>query len=242
MAVTDTDIIFYQSSDAGSTGGAPSVTEIVDSVTNNLWADISDAERIAGFTVYRKWFFTNEHATDAMVAPVAWIESPPTGVTESLAVGFDDADDDEAAISGNMTAWTANAVLAAVSDGTDTRSLTIRGVNNAGVPVEVNLVLTGNVEVATATQFSKVYAVMADSPSATRTVTIRQGPGGTARATRATNRVSSFLWLTVTSKATGIQFTDLAAGASHGVWDRLVASAGISAQRPADSIIGVEEA
>jgi hypothetical protein len=54
--------------------------------------------------------------------------------------------------------------------------------------------------------------------------------------------VTSFLWLTPSSKATGIQFPDLAAGASHGVWDRMVASAGISAQKPADSIVAVEEA
>lgn len=240
MAVSDSDIVFYKSATGASEGGAISATPILDEVDNNLWADISDSERIAGFTKYRKWFVTNEHSTDTMLLPVCWIEQAPTGTTESLGVGWNSTDDD-ATDAGNMTAWGANAALAAVSDGADTRSLTILGVDNAGVPVQVSLTLTGTTEAVTPTVFSKVYSVRADAESA-RTVTIRQGAAGTTRGTISPNRLCCFLWLSPASKAAGIALPNLVAGGSYAFWDRIVGTAGISAQRPTDSLIGFEEA
>lgn len=242
MSVSDTDIVYYKSANGSSEGGVKSATEIVDGVANAVFPNISDGERVAGGTLYRKWFAANEHGTDAMVVPTAWIVAMPVGTAESIGVGFNSADDDEAIVSGNMTAWSGNAVLAAASDGADTRTLTIIGRNNAAVPIADSLTLTGAVEIVTATSFSIVYAVLADAKNASRTITIRQGAAGTIRGTVLTNRGSCFLWLNPVLKATGIVQPNLVAGASLGFWDRLVWAPAISAQRPADSIIAIEEA
>ena len=241
MAISDTDVVFYRSANGDSQGGARSVTEIIDGVQNNLFPQITDAERAAGGTLYRKFFATNEHPTDAMASPTAWVAATPIGIAEHIAVGFDDVDDDEAVVSGNMTAWTANAVLAAASDGADTRVLTIIGLTAAGAPTQQSFALNGTTEVLSIS-LSKVFAVMADAKSTTRIITIRQGAAGTIRGTIGLNRAASFLWLNPDEKTEGIVVPDLEAGESVGFWDRLVWSAGIGAQRPADSVFALEEA
>ncbi len=242
MPVSDSDIVYYRSSVGDSEGGARSVTEIIDGAANALFANIEEADRLAGGTMYRKFFATNEHPTDTMVEPTAFLPVVPVGISEHIGVGFDAADDDEAVLSGNMTAWSANAVLAAASDGADTRELTIIGRTTAGVATQQSLTLTGASEALSAISFSEVYAVMVDAPSATRIISIRQGSGGTLRGTIGLNRSTCFLWMNPSTKGAGMVLPDLIAGASQGFWDRMVWSAGISAARPASSVFALEEA
>lgn len=79
--------------------------------------------------------------------------------------------------------FTANAVVAAVSDGTDTRTLTIEGINSAGTVTSENFALTSTSEVTGSETWAVIGRVSLSAGSATRTVTIRQGAGGTTRHT-----------------------------------------------------------
>ncbi len=63
MAVVATDIKFRKSAivtDTGSNGGRKSQTEVVSGTKHNLFPRITDAERTAGGTRYRKEFWINE--------------------------------------------------------------------------------------------------------------------------------------------------------------------------------------
>lgn len=240
MAVTATDIHWYKAASGDSEGGAMGVVEITGTAKNNFWPQISDAERAAGGTRTRKWFVENQNATDSLLVPSVYIYQTPTNTTEQLGIGFNDADDDDPT-QGNMTAWTANAVLAAVSDGSDTRTCTVYGLSNSGTPVRETITLTGTSEVVTITSWSVVYGVHLSALSGSRLVTVKQGSGGTTRGTIGTGQVMCFLWLSPTSKVAGIRLPDLAAGAEYGFWDKITWTAGVGSVRPTQSVVAVEE-
>lgn len=67
MAISSSDIKFYKSTavnDTDSNGGKISSTRIVTNTLNNLFPNVTSAERIAGVTRYRKMFMKNENASD----------------------------------------------------------------------------------------------------------------------------------------------------------------------------------
>lgn len=239
MAVSATDIHFYRSTNGSSAGGSRSPTEITNNVKNNLFDDVSDASRIAGGSQTKKWFFRNQHATDALLSPLFWFSEPPLGLIEEVGLGFDDADDDTAT-AGNMTAFTAADVVAAVSSGPDTRSITIYGIDGTGAAVTETLNLSGTTEINGVVAFAKVWGVLA-SAEATTVITIKQAPGGPTRGTINANQKTCFMWVSPTLKANGIRLPDLAASASFGFWDRITWEAGADAYRPNTSVFAYEE-
>lgn len=87
-------------------------------------------------------------------------------------------------------------VIAAVSDGPDTRHLTIRGVV-AGVDAEQVLTLNGTSEVVQTSVFTSVTELFLDGKSA-RAVTVKAGVGGATLVTIAANtlawRVGTVTW------------------------------------------------
>lgn len=244
MVVAATDIVEYQSASAGSTGGAITGSSITSGVPNNVVPNYNEASRIAGFTDYRKTFWKNNHGTDAMKVPVHWLFVAPLSATMSLGFGFNHADDADSA-QGNMTAWGANAKIAVVSSSAgDARVLTVYGMDNSGSPVPTTetITLNGTTEVLSVATYSKVWAVYAASLDGARTVTVKQGAGGTTRGTIAPNKKICWLWIvTPTTKAAGIALPDLPAGQSYGVWRRIVVSAGASAQRPNTQTVRISE-
>jgi len=82
-----------------------------------------------------------------------------------------------------FTQLTANSVIAVVSDGADTRVVTIEGRNAAGTVVTEALTLNGAVEVVGTTTFERILKVTMAVADVARTVTVRQGAGGATRAT-----------------------------------------------------------
>lgn len=240
MGVGQGDIVFYRSSIGTSDGGGISAVEIDDGDKNDLWPDISDASRIAGGTRTKKWFMANEHVTDSLLVPAIWVAAPPLGITTLLGLGLDSADDDDAA-QGNMTAFGANAVVALVSDGADTRQADIIGLDAAGDPQGETVTLAGAVEVTSLGTYSKVFAIFLSAISGSRTVLAKQGSGGTTRGTIGINAVCCWLWIAANSKAAGLILPDLAAGDNYGIWDRQTWTAGIPASRPTEERIAVEE-
>lgn len=239
MPVVAADVKFYQSSHGASEGGAISGTEIVSGSANNLWPDISPADALAGGMYTRKWFMTNTNGVDALAAFSLWIDTVPTGTTEQLALGFDDANDDDG---GDliMTAFGASDVVSLISDGLDSRVVTIYGLDGAGAALVEAVTLTDNVEVLSVGTFSEVYAAHADSPDGARTITVAQGAGGTTRGTIEPNDVMCALLIDAGSKPAGLLLVALAAGASIGVWDQLSWPPATGPVDPNSSVIAVE--
>lgn len=89
----------------------------------------------------------------------------------------------------DLVQWSANAVAAVVSDGADTRTITVTGRNAAGAIVSEVLTLNGATEVVGATTFERVLKAIASAGSGTRVVLLRQGSGGPTRSTFAVNDV-----------------------------------------------------
>jgi hypothetical protein len=242
MPVTGADIDhWYRSSSGDSEGGAKSATEIIDATDENVFDDVGDIARIAGGTMYRKIFLVNEHAVDAYDDHSIWALAQPTNATGSIGLGFDDADDADET-QGTLVDLSAAAVVALVSDGADTRTATIYGIDNSsGDPVAEDVVLTGSSEVLSVTTFSSVYAVRLSAISASRAVSIKQGAGGTVRGTLPIGAVNCFRWLTpATSKSTGLKLPPLASGEANGIWERVAWAAGAGAIDASDFALKTE--
>lgn len=82
-----------------------------------------------------------------------------------------------------FTQLTANVTPAMISDGTDTRTVTIWGRDATGAIVSEAKALTSAVEVVFATTFERILKVIMSAGDATRTVLIKQGSGGATRVT-----------------------------------------------------------
>jgi hypothetical protein len=241
MAVALTDLHLYRSVNGASDGGTISPTEILTGVKNSLWPNLSDAERTAGGNRTKKYFLVNEHATDALAQPKLWIGQVPAGfLPDQLGIGWNDADDDSA-FRGNMTALDANAQIELVSDGPDTRTITLLGLDGSGTPITEDVVLTGTTPVLSVATFSVLYAAKASAENATNTVTLKQGSGGTTRGTIDPSTENCWLWVAASSEASAIKLPDLVAGGSIGIWHRQEWPAGVTASRPAESRLRLKE-
>jgi hypothetical protein len=229
MPLSASDIKFYKSTNADSDGGAiDTAREILSGVDNNLLPDLTGQEQMDGGTRYRKFFVKNTHATLSWLGVRQWIGAQPSNSTFSVGWGLDHADDADP-LQGNMTAFTAAAKVALVSDGTDTRTVTVVGEDAAGNYQTESVALTSTTEKLTTATFGRVYAVYVATLSGVRTVTVKQGSGGPVRGTIGPNKKLCFLWRTgadIDTEAEGTRYGDLAAGAAAGVWLRQVWPAG----------------
>lgn len=90
----------------------------------------------------------------------------------------------------DLTQWTANAAAAVVSDGADTRTVTVTGRLASGVIDSEALVLNGASEVVGAKTWERVLKVVIGATDGSRTVTLRQGSGGATRATIGPNETT----------------------------------------------------
>ncbi len=243
MAIVSTDLKEYKSNSANSDGGDITATEVVDNTDNNLFTDITGDEAAAGGTEYRKAFRKNTHGSLTWQNVVTWLQSQPTNAALSFGFGINHADDADGA-QGNMSAFSANAVVAVVSDGADTRQITVVGEDASGNRQSEVLTLNGTTEVVGALTFSKLYGAYASALSGSRIVTIRQGSGGTTRGTIGINKKISFIWYgrrysggspvdaeggNMASKATGLKYGDIATATNFGIWYRLTWPAGAGA-------------
>lgn len=77
-----------------------------------------------------------------------------------------------------FTQLTANAVAALVSDGADTRNVTVYGRLPTGARDSEVITLNGTQEVVGSKTFERMLKVVAASTDANRTVTVKQGSGG----------------------------------------------------------------
>jgi hypothetical protein len=235
-----TDELEFNSSAVGSSAGGANTGTPYSNAKGAFIPNIADVDRLAGGTVYRKWFLENIAPVDSLISPSVWIQGEPRYMTEHIGLGFDSSDDTDSA-QGNMTAFGANAVVALVSSAADTRTATIWGLNASGSPLSEDVVLNGTSEVLSVATFSKVYAVMLSATNAGLTVTVKQGTGGTTRGTIGPSKKCCWLWVEPLNKGAGIRLPDLAAGSNYGFWDRITWAPAVSGVRPNISVIAVEE-
>ena len=91
MAITAANLKFYQSttwSDAAGNGGDISASEITSASSQNIFPNITDAERTSGVTKYKKIFLKNLN-TDAYNNVHAWIyaNTPDTQTAVTIVAG-----------------------------------------------------------------------------------------------------------------------------------------------------------
>lgn len=77
-----------------------------------------------------------------------------------------------------FTQLSANSVIALVSDGADTRQVTITGRLPSGIIDSETLQLNGTTEVVGSKTFKYILKVLAATTDASRTITLKQGSGG----------------------------------------------------------------
>jgi hypothetical protein len=241
MSVGQGDILLHKSSSGNSEGGSRSGSQILGGVKNNLFGQVEDAERITGGEQIRKWYVTNNHASDTLPAPSVWLSVAPTNCTDLLGLGVEDADDADPD-QGNMTAFGANAVVALQSSGSDTRSVTVTGITSASTPAQETLALDGTNEVTTATTWSKVYGVAVGDPDGARTVTVKQGAAGTTRGTIAAGRICCWLWVEALTEGGALVLPDLLAQQSWPIWEWLAWDANVSGVIPDNAQLSIKGA
>ena len=233
MTASAADIQFTKTSTGASAGGTNSGV-LITATKNSMMPAITDAERVAGGTRTKKYCAFNDHATDAYTLPGVWV-APATGVTDEIGLGYDDGDD-ATSTQGNMTAFGANAVVALISSTTDTRTVTVTGLDAAGDPQTEAIVLTSAVEVLGLLTFSAVYGAKVSATGA-QTVTLKQGTGGTTRGTIGPTFKGCWLWIAANSQGAAIMLASLAAQTAYAFWWRQTWAAGVAGQRPDTSTL-----
>lgn len=86
--------------------------------------------------------------------------------------------------------FTSNAIAQVVSDGADTRTVTVTGRLATGVVDTEVLTLNGTTPVSGAKTWERLLSVVLSATSGTRTVQVKQGAGGTVRATVGLNETT----------------------------------------------------
>ena len=112
------------------------------------------------------------------------------------------------------------AKVALISDAADTRSVDVYGLVGTTPTVET-VVLNGAAEVLSSATFTDVNALLT-TVSGSRTVTVKEGASGTTRGTIGIGTVNCFRWMTAASKSVGLWLPALLAGATDGIWEKVV--------------------
>ena len=239
MSVLQTELVYRKSATGSSDGGAVSGSLLTSGLKNDLWPNISDVNRLAGGTRYKKIFICNDAVVDSLVVPSIWNFQQPTNITQQIGFGHDDSVDDNS-LQGNMTAWAAGALAAFVSSAADTRTLTIWGLDGSSIPQTESVTMNGTTEVLSVGTYTKVFGCLLSATGA-QTVTIKQGTGGTTRGTIGASEVTCWIWLDANIKADGIMLPSLLAFESYGIWLKQSWIAGAAGVRPDAAIVAVEE-
>lgn len=102
-----------------------------------------------------------------------------------------------------ITQFTAGAVVAVISDGADTRTLTVTGRLASGLVDTEMITLTGAVEALGLKTFITVLKLVLSATDGSRTVSVKQGSGGTVRATILPNETTRYVLFINSQSETG---------------------------------------
>ncbi len=167
MAILASDIEFYKSNGTNSTGGTITGTAITDATDENLFDDVTADEAVSGATEYRKLFVKNNHGSLTWQNVVFWRSVNTTSTDDEISLGIGTASDDDG--SNELTAFAGAAKVALVSDGADTRNVTIVG-EVSGARATETVALNGTTEVLSTNTYDagKVYLVYHTNSDHTR--------------------------------------------------------------------------
>lgn len=217
MAISAALLKFYKSltwTEGDTHGGAIDTTgEIASGISQNIFDNISDAERISGVTDYRKIHFRNEN-TDGYNNVKAWIDTntPATNTDISiLAAGSKSVQNqDSAALSGTFTFAASATVIASVDVSKEVR------------PGEKIFNSTNDTNTAAV----KVISVSADG----LTITLASAYAGTTGSGKAAKLapITACTFLQPTSKAdvNVLDLGSLGQNQSNAIWIKRTVSAG----------------
>ena len=82
MTISRSELLQYKSVVVDETlnnGGGISAVPVVSGVLNNVFPNVSKAQRLSGLTTYRKVFIKNTNLVSALIAPIAWIDTITAG-------------------------------------------------------------------------------------------------------------------------------------------------------------------
>jgi len=105
-----------------------------------------------------------------------------------------------------FTQFTAPAVAAFVSDGADVRTVTVVGRNTSGISVSKVVTLTGAVEVVSIAVFERILSLTMSAADGSRTVTARQGAGGSTFTTIVPNETIRYALFQDSFSQSSVQF------------------------------------
>lgn len=221
---------------------------------NNLFDDITPEEATSGTTKYKKYFRKNTNNSSTWEEVKVWIEKQPVNAAVSVGLGLNDTNDNDSS-QGNMSNLSSNSQIALVSDGTDTRQVTLKGLDNNGILVVESVTLNGTTEVLSSNTYSKLYLAYASTIDSNRTITLKQGSGGSTIGTIGPNKICSWLWMgkkasggsivnaeggDIPDENSAIKIGDIASGRSIGLWVRLMVPAGSSPVSGNDACIQIK--
>jgi len=76
------------SAPAASLGGAMSSTAILDATVGNLFGEVNEDQTAAGITLYRCFYFRNNHGTLTWKNVKQWVQTNTPSADTTVAIGF----------------------------------------------------------------------------------------------------------------------------------------------------------
>jgi hypothetical protein len=231
-------------------------------IKQNLIPNITAAQSEAGLTLYRKFFRRNTNASLVWANPRNYINNQVENAALSFGFGLDHADDTDGA-QGNMTALAADDTIQVLSDGADTRTVTINGLRASdGAAISEVLTLNGTTAVTSSNTFKAggVYRAFVSALNAARTVTIRRTTGAVALGAIGINKRVCWLWFGkritagsivnaeggdapgggIIDATNSILFQDVAAAGAIPFWLRYMVAAGSAAAGNSTGVVATK--
>ncbi len=216
MALVDTALKFYQCTtwtEGATHGGAVNTSaEITSGVSQNIFDNVTDAERSSGVTMYRKVFFRNENA-DSYNGTKAWIQtntpSTDTAVTISGA--------------GSVSVQGTDTVV-------PTTTFTFAASSSVTASADCHLQLAVGEKIYNSEDANTFAQVITAISSDGLTITLASAYTGTTGATKTAKVMAATdnTYSTAVDEANGIALGNLVQNASIGLWVKLVVNASSS--------------
>ena len=216
MALSAASLKFYRSTtwdDTSSNGGAINTgVEITTATSQNIFPNITDAERLSGVTKYKKVFFRNEN-TDAYNGTKAWIfAQTPSGDTAVTISG-----------AGSVSTQGTDTAIGTITF-TFAASTTVTASADCHLYISVGELIFNN---ADANTYAKVItAISSDGLTITlgSAYSGTTGSGATGKVLKATGNT----YITAVDEANGVSLGNLTNNQSIGLWVKLVVNAASS--------------
>lgn len=128
MSISPADIRVYRAAtmdDTPANGGRQSWVEAVSDAPGNLWPDIGDSQRLAGFDLYRKHFWRLQDPANQSAANVKLAYDGPTPAEDAIYAFPGTWTDEQSTLTGTERLYGAANLAADITAGTTTLTCTL---------------------------------------------------------------------------------------------------------------------